>query len=86
MFLCSRDNDGDVILIENDWKCTLPGALKVGCIMAFHYGDSAILFIFPDIDVHFCFNVVYFPPSTFFIIPTLALCNVHSGFLAPREL
>ena len=65
MFLCSRDNYGDVILIENDWKCTLPQALKVGCIMAFHYGDSAILFIFSWYWCAFLFQCNAFPANDF---------------------
>ena len=31
------------------------------------WGITAILFIFSDIDVDFCFHVVYFPPTIFFI-------------------
>ena len=45
------------------------GALGVGCIMAqqSQWGDFAILSIFPEIDVDFCFDEEYFLPTIFFI-------------------
>ena len=44
-----------------------PGAVGVEFSLARQWGNTAILPIFSDIDVDFCFHVVYFPPTIFFI-------------------
>ena len=53
------------------WWCCLnwkrPGAVSVEFSMARQWGNTAILPIFSDIDVNFCFHEEYFPPTTFFI-------------------
>ena len=48
-----------------NWKW--PGAVCVEFSSARQWGDTAILPIFSDIDVNFCFHEEYFPPTTFFI-------------------